>query len=170
MGLGVVRYVLVEGVWGRLLPIALMYRWSSTWTHASRRPALVALPWVEAMGLCVVHPPCVLRRALWLRNCDASFGPVMVSRYPLRVRSLGVGTLHCLAHGRWNAPRLATCALERYLYYSMHTKDAICSCVSGAGTIARRVSKSALSSAFTCIRLLFRTDTNDLTGGVRRGK
>ena len=23
---------------------------------------------------------------------------------------------------------------------------------------------------WTCIRLLFRTDTNDLTGGVRRGK
>ena len=70
MGLGVVRYALVEGVWGRLLPIALMYRWSSTWTHASRRPALVALPWVEAMGLCVVHPPGVLRRhsTLWLRN------------------------------------------------------------------------------------------------------
>ena len=78
----------------------------------------------------------------------------MVSRYPLRVRSLGVRTVHCLAHGRWNAPRLATCALERYLYYSMHTKDAICSCVSGPGTIARRVSKSALSPALTCIRLL----------------
>ena len=38
------------------------------------------------------------------------------------------------------------------------------------GTPLRTSLRHACDSFTTCIRLLFRTDTNDLTGGMRRGK